>query len=311
MRTAICALWMLLSAVAWAASPGDLRARLQTVQDDLRVIESAQMMYGGRFPPQLITDISRHVALPSQLEEWRGAAKLAATRLDAGQLRETAAVLDPLAARTGAARARAEDIVRYWQLRVVHDRRVAQWDRFMAINRIEPPQAAQIAVARQRLADAMAGQDFALAGRTLLPEINGLINAGLVAGRKLALNVQRDDRPARNRDTPCPPAPVPLSTSPSGKPRLDASRFQSSETFYPPVARRERRDGRANVEVEVDASGCALRAMVVVSSGDADIDNAAMDLALLGGAYLPGTGDSGATGGAIRFWVQFDMLDPE
>lgn len=72
-----------------------------------------------------------------------------------------------------------------------------------------------------------------------------------------------------------------------------------------------RRDGRVNVEVEVDANGCALRATVVVSSGDADIDNAALDLALLGGAYLPGSGDSGATGGAIRFWVQFDMLDPE
>lgn len=259
----------------------------------------------------LVTDISRYVALPAQLEEWRGAMRAAEAKLDAGRRDEAAAVLGPLAATTGAARARAEDIVQYWVLRVAYDRRIAQWDRFIATNRVDPPQAAQITAARQRLDAAMATQDFRLAGHTLLPEINGLIGAGFVAGRKLALDVQRDDRPARTRSTPCPPAPVPLSISPSGKPRIDPTRFQSAETFYPPGARRERRDGRVNVEAQIDASGCALSAMVVVSSGDADIDAAALDLALRGGAYLPGSDESGATSGTIRFWIQFDMRDPE
>jgi TonB family protein len=308
-RTAICALWMLLSAVAWATSPGDLRARLQTVQDDLRMIESAQMMYGGPFPPQLITDISRHVALPAQLEEWRGAAKLAATRLDAGQLRETAAVLDPLAATTGAARARAEDIVHYWVLRVVYDRRIAQWDRFIATNRVEPPQTAQITAARQRLDAAIATHDFRVAGRTLLPELDSLLTAGFNAGSNLALRVERDDRLAEQRAAPCPPPPAGIEPSPTANPKLDLARSQPNDSYFPQRARREERNGRVGVETEVDASGCATRAIVLVSSGEPDIDRAALDWALRGGVFRPARGADGPVAGRVRFWVKFELLN--
>ncbi len=311
MRTAVFALsFMLLGAVAWAASPGELRARLQTVQDDLRAIESAQMMYGGRFPPALITDISRHVALPAQFEEWRGAAKLASARLDAGQLRESAAVLEPLAATTGAARARAEDIVQYWVLRVVYDRRIAQWDRFIATNRVDPPQAAQITAARQRLDEVMAGHDFRLAGRTLLPELESLLVAGFNAGSNLALRVERDDRLAEQRLAPCPPPPAGIETSATANPKLDLARSQPNDSYFPQRARREERNGRVGVETEVDASGCATRAIVLVSSGEPDIDRAALNWALQGGAFRPAQGADGPIAGRVRFWVKFELLNP-
>lgn len=312
MRAAIHALplMLLLSAAAWAASPGDLRARLQAVQDDLRAIDSAQMMYGGRFPPQLVTDISRHVALPAQLEEWRGAANLAAARLDAGQLQEAAAVLDPLAARTGAARARADDIVHYWVLRVVYDRRIAQWDRFIATNRIDPPQAASIAAARQRLDAAMATQDFRLAGRELLPELESLLAAGFDAGSSLALRVERDDRLAELRTAPCPQPPAGIEPNSSLNPKLDMSRSQPTESYFPLRARREDRNGRVGVETEVDASGCATRAVALVSSGEPDIDRAALRWALQGAAFRPAQGADGPIAGRTRFWVRFEILNP-
>jgi TonB family protein len=309
MRAAVFALpvMLLLAGVAWAASPGDLRARLQSVQEDLRTIESAQMMYGGRFPPQLITDISRHVALPARLEEWRGAMKAAEARLDAGQLPQAEALLQSLASATGPARVRADDIVRYWLQRPAHDRRDAQWERFTRINRVAPPQAADIAAARQRLEDAMVRHDFALASRTLLPELKALLEAGFVEGRKLAFDVERDDRLVRERELPCP---VPVQSgvaSPGPKPRIDAERFESPEDFYPPTARRDEREGRVNVEVDVDAMGCGRRARVIVASGDADLDEAALALALRGSAYFPARGPEGPIDGTVRFWISFEF----
>jgi hypothetical protein len=57
---------------------------------------------------------------------------------------------------------------------------IAQWERFIADQpRRAPPQAAEIAAARQRLEDAIVRHDFARRSRTLLPELDSPAGSGL------------------------------------------------------------------------------------------------------------------------------------
>jgi len=135
-----------LGGVAWAAGADDPRAQLRLVKENLDLIDQAQMSYGGRYPPQLVTDISRYVALPAQLEEWRGAMRAAEARLDAGStlalqverddrlalMRETACPPAPADLQPGRAgrpqldASRSEPTEKYFPLRARREDRVGR-----------------------------------------------------------------------------------------------------------------------------------------------------------------------------------------
>lgn len=304
-----CLLSAILPATLVAATPREAQALLVQIEADLRVIDNAQTLYGGQYASQLITDISRHVALPSQVDEWRATAQRARARLDTGQVDTAVTELEPLARTTGAARQRAYAIVRYWPLRVVHDRRIAQWHRFVAANRVQPSQGAAIDAAVRRLDAAVSEADFTLAGSTLIPAIATLLDEGFAEGRSQALAAPRDDRLERRRELPCPVPAAPVVPDPSGRARFDPDRSQPTDQFYPQRARREAREGRVAVEADVDATGCVTRAVALVSSGDHDIDLAALSWVLVGGAFRPATDADRPVAGSTRLWVKFELVD--
>ncbi len=300
----------LILRVAQAAPAPDPRALLQQVEADLRVIDNAQVVYGSPSSPQIIADISRYVALPGQLEEWRATARRAQARLDAGQIDAAAAELEPLARTTGAARQRAYDIIRYWPQRATLDRRLAQWQRFVDMNRIEPPQRKQIEAAVQGLDAAVSRAEFATAQSTLMPQLTALLDTGFAEGRTSALSVQRDDRFELARDVPCVAPVVPVTPDLSGRAKFDPERAQPTDGYFPPAARRDGREGRVAVEVYVDAGGCPTRAVALVSSGEPDIDLAALNWVIAGGAFRPAAEAGRPVAGRTRLWVKFELQDP-
>lgn len=296
-----------LPAIARAAPSGEVRALLQKVEEDLKVIDAAQMQYGGVYPAQLITDISRYVALPMQLEDWRAAAQAAKAGIAAGRYEAAAAELEALSRITGAKRQLAEEITSYWMKRGAQDRRLATWRRFVQVNGIQPTQGAAIDAAVAARDAAASRAEFALGTSRWIPEITALLDAGFVDGRRLALDVTRGDRAERLRTAPCPRPAEPIAPHPSGKIRVDGSRSLPTEGYYPGAARREGRDGRVGVEVEIDATGCATRAVAIVSSGWPDIDAAALAWTIEAGAFTPAAVDGQPAGGRLVFWVNFEF----
>lgn len=298
-----------LQPAAIAATEDELRALASTVEDDLEVLDGAQMLFGGSLPPQLIADIGRLVAAPSQVEEWRAASQIAVDRLNARQVDESAAILEPLGRATGAARNRAIEITSYWLQRAKFDRRLRQWHRFLAINQLDLPVSAAIADAMKRLDAAMAADDFALAGQTLLPQLTRLLDFGFVEGRKLAFGVMRDNRAIRERTAPCVALSPSKQSQTAERARLNRDRSKSTDSYYPPQARREEREGGVAVGARVDAQGCSKSAWVIVSSGDEDLDVAALDWTLSGAAFDPATRDRQGAESEARLWVKFELVE--
>ncbi|MEJ1966605.1 MAG: TonB family protein [Gammaproteobacteria bacterium] len=110
----------------------------------------------------------------------------------------------------------------------------------------------------------------------------------------------------RNRgDKPCP-APVPPDKT-RDKPSL-ARDFPSSEGFYPPKAKFNDLEGSVTLRVSISATGCIEHAEVAGTSGVADLDEGALNLAMAG-SYIPGAaGDKGAPG-TMMFRVKFEQQD--
>ena len=297
----------LLQPMALAASVGELRALAQTIEQDLEILDGSQMLFGGSLPPQLITDIGRLVAVPSQIIEWRATAQQGVERLNARRIDESAAILEPLGRTTGAARNRAIEITSYWLQRSRFDRRLQQWQRFVKVNRIDPPMSAAIAEAMKRLDAAMAADDFALAGQMLLPQLTRLLDFAFVEGRKLAFGVTRDDRATRERTVPCIAVAGAKPPSSAERARLNLDLSQSTDSYYPPQARREEREGRVAIGVRVNASGCPTSAIALVSSGDEDLDAAALDWTLRGAVFTPAARDGQAVESEARLVVRFEL----
>lgn len=111
--------------------------------------------------------------------------------------------------------------------------------------------------------------------------------------------------PRTRGDKPCPPPVAPDKTR--DKPTL-APDFPSSEGFYPPKAKFNDLEGSVTLRVSISATGCVERAEVAGTSGVADLDEGALNLAMAG-SYVPGSaGDKGAPG-TMMFRVKFEQKD--
>jgi TonB family protein len=109
--------------------------------------------------------------------------------------------------------------------------------------------------------------------------------------------------PRERGDKPCP-APVP-PTKGRDKPSLGAN-FPSSEGFYPPAAKQNDVQGAVTLRATISETGCIQRAEVVGTSGVAELDEGALNLAMAG-SYVPaaGPGDK-PKAGALMFRVKFE-----
>jgi TonB family protein len=113
---------------------------------------------------------------------------------------------------------------------------------------------------------------------------------------------------ARTRgNKPCP-APVPPVKG-RDRPGL-APDFPSSEAFYPAAAKLNDVQGAVTLRVEISETGCIQRAEVKGTSGVAQLDESALDLAMAG-SYVPaaGAGDKPKEG-ILLYRVKFEQPDP-
>jgi len=112
---------------------------------------------------------------------------------------------------------------------------------------------------------------------------------------------------ARTRGDKACPAPVAPAKG-ATKPTLAAD-FPSSDAFYPPAAKGNGVEGAVTLRVSISGSGCIQKAEVAGTSGVAELDDAALNLAMAG-TYVPaaGAGDKG-TAGTMLFRVKFQ--EPE
>jgi TonB family protein len=108
----------------------------------------------------------------------------------------------------------------------------------------------------------------------------------------------------RVNDKPCPAPVAPVKGR--EKPGLSPD-FPSSESFYPPGARRNDVQGAVTLRVSISETGCIQRAEVAGTSGVAELDEAALNLAMAG-SYVPaaGPGDK-PTAGTLMFRVKFEQ----
>jgi TonB family protein len=95
--------------------------------------------------------------------------------------------------------------------------------------------------------------------------------------------------------------PAPYVHRPECKPSLDGP---SPDTFYPPGPKHRREQGTATLEYRLTANGMPADVHVVISSGIAELDSAALKYA----KYLHAKSET-CTGQRTRFRVAFRMVD--
>jgi len=110
---------------------------------------------------------------------------------------------------------------------------------------------------------------------------------------------------ARARETPCE-APS-TKTSGSEHPTLAAGNA-APEEVYPPTSKSNWFEGRAVIEAWVSQSGCMEKAAVVLSSGVAELDDAAIRWTQQA-HFLPAEHDHKAVDGTMNFAVKFQLDD--
>ena len=113
---------------------------------------------------------------------------------------------------------------------------------------------------------------------------------------------------ARTRGDKACPAPVPPV---KGRERASlGADFPSSEAFYPAAAKQNDVEGSVTLRVTISETGCVQKAEVAGTSGVAQLDDGALDLAMAG-SYVPaaGPGDK-PTAGTLMFRVKFEQPDP-
>jgi TonB family protein len=127
---------------------------------------------------------------------------------------------------------------------------------------------------------------------------------------KLGVDLSTAERQAghealsRTREAPCP-APV-SETSPNDKPALLPG-TSSPDSFYPSQTRKMSFEGDMLLEAEVSASGCIEKVTVYESSGVYDLDQAALDWALIAARMRPAQRDHQPVAGALRFRMRFRL----
>ncbi len=112
---------------------------------------------------------------------------------------------------------------------------------------------------------------------------------------------------ARTRgDKPCPAPVAPVKGR--DKPSLGAD-FPSSEAFYPATPKQNDVEGAVTLRATVSETGCVQKAEIAGTSGVAQLDESALDLAMAG-SYVPaaGPGDK-PTAGTVLFRVKFEQPD--
>src|SRR4029077_19871448 len=128
---------------------------------------------------------------------------------------------------------------------------------------------------------------------------------GQLAGLVSAQERSQDKTPlTRVREGPCP-EPVP----PSGRDKAVPGRgFANAESFYPAASRRQYFEGSIVIAADISATGCIEKAVVQASSGVAELDAGALELALQG-TYVPAGHDNQGVASTMLFRIQFRLAE--
>jgi TonB family protein len=105
---------------------------------------------------------------------------------------------------------------------------------------------------------------------------------------------------SRAREGACPD-PVPPTGSDRARP---GHLFPNAANFYPAVSRRLYYEGAITIAADISATGCIEKAEVRSSSGVAELDAGALDLALQGN-YEPAGHDGKGVASTLLFRIQF------
>ena len=111
--------------------------------------------------------------------------------------------------------------------------------------------------------------------------------------------------PRTRGNKPCP-APV-QPTKGRDKPAL-APDFPSSEDFYPRTVKFNNVEGVVTLRVSISATGCIERAEIAGTSGVAELDEGALNLAMAG-SYVPAAAGDKPAPGTMMFRVKFEQSD--
>jgi TonB family protein len=125
--------------------------------------------------------------------------------------------------------------------------------------------------------------------------------AGLVSAEERA---QGKAPPSRVRQSSCPD-PVPPSGNDKAHPGRD---FPNAESFYPASSKRQYFVGSIVIAADISASGCIEKAEVHTSSGVAELDAGALDLALQGN-YVPAGHDKQGVASTMLFRIHFKLME--
>lgn len=181
---------------------------------------------------------------------------------------DEAASLAFLAELTGDAE-RLAAIVDYWMGTGVAARVRDSWGRFLAVNGLPPNRAPDppILALERRLGEQLAAGEFETASRVTARELAALYGEARVRiSRELATDMatRQPLTEFRERQAPCTAdGPQPPSSPP-----------------YPAVARRRSHEGSVVLRRRLSPEGCTEAAAVMVSSGYAALDDAAVDWVL-------------------------------
>jgi protein TonB len=269
------------------------RARLRRAEADLAALDAG--------PPTLVP--------PDELRYWHRSLEGARAQHRLGQYSEVSRLLGRDAGRVADAMARKQRFELAGDPVARLTMRHQQWQRFVDVNRIESPFERQIAQGFAAVSNPGADNPAVTSDEeaALQLSLDRAYDEAFEAGRRAALTVERDDRMTRRRSLPCPPA-VPSDPAVVRRtPRVAGEYSGSHESFYPPSAKREGREGTVVIRAHIDASGCARQATVQVSSGDTDFDRAAVDWTLEAGRFEPAGTAAAPRAEAVHFRMRFEL----
>jgi TonB family protein len=164
---------------------------------------------------------------------------------------------------------RLAEISNYWIGTGVAARTLTTSASFLQTNRLPGKQdhTPTVRAVEKRLLEELEAGDFKTAGRVTAPELAGLIGEEQRAMTRVHAERLSESDPVgdfRDRTAPC------RALSPDSPERPD----------YPPTARRQFQEGSMVLRMRLSREGCVLAAAVLMSSGYAALDDAAVDWAL-------------------------------
>lgn len=228
--------------------------------------------------------------------------------------RETAAAREQIVATMRPFLDRGEEastLMNYVPRRVAAELAVARLRALLRGNDIDSPQLPRIEQLQALLQARESRDDFAMAAEIELGDLESLVRQAYDAGFQAALAAARA-RPEgaltlQPRNVRCPLAAD--TREPGEAPRLDTTLSAPTRDYYPKDALEQEIEGKVALSARIDPQGCVRAAGVLVSSGVAMLDEAALRWVLEGAVYTRSKPRPGGQPAVTSLSVNFKASD--